>query len=369
MRFIVSREALIGPLMLVANVSERRSTMLVLSNILIQVRGQELLLLATDTEVEMLGRIRLLDHNEEGSITVPAKKFLDLVKSLPDENMIECVLDADRLIMRSGRSKFSLSTLPAEDFPQSDAAINEQKLTVSLPQGEFKSVLNATAFAIAVQDVRYYLNGMLLEVSSDRLRTVATDGHRLSLADVGASADTDQAVQSILPRKAVHELQRLLEPRAEEIRVVLTDKFIRVDNGQIQFTSNLIEGRFPDYHRVVPTQNDLDLVVDRSLLKATLARIAILTHEKSRGVRLVISENLLAVFSVGDEEQGEETLQVEYQGPDIEIGLNVGYLLDVLNAIDGEQVLLQFKDNTSSVLVRDFDAPDRGRYVVMPMRF
>lgn len=368
MKFIVSREALISPLVLVANVAERRSTMPILSNVMLAVADQQLVILATDTEVEMLGRVQLIDHFEPGAITVPAKKLLDLVKSLPDENMIEFVLDGDRMFMKSGRSKFVLSTLPADDFPQSDKKVTEERLSVTLPQGEFKAVLNATAFAIAIQDVRYYLNGMLLEITADRVRTVATDGHRLSLADVPGKSEVTEAVQSILPRKAVQELQRLLEPRADDIRVCLTDKFIRVDNGRIQFTSNLIDGKFPDYRRVVPTQNDLDLIADRALLKATLSRVSILTSEKVRGVRLSLAENLLTVYAINDDEQAEESLTVEYAGPELEIGVNVNYVLDVLSTIEGDQVILQFKDNNSSVLIRDFDAPDRGRYVVMPMR-
>lgn len=370
MKFTVSREALIGPLQLISNVAERRSTMPVLSNLLLRVADQQLILVATDLEVEMLGRVNLVDHWEEGQITVPAKKFFDLVRSLPDDAMLDIFLDADRVRLHSGRSKFNLVTLPATEFPNSEDIDSQQRLTLKLAQGELRSVLHATAFSMAVQDVRYYLNGTLFEVAPDRVRTVATDGHRLSVADVACQADVTEPVQSILPRKAVLELIKLLENRTDEITVRLSDKHIRVDNGRIMFTSKLVEGKFPDYRRVVPSSNDLEMVCDRGLLKATLSRVSILTNEKFRGVRINLEPELLrASASNPDQEEAEELLTVDYSGPSLDIGFNVGYMLDVLNIIEGEQVLLQMKDSSSSVLVRDFDAPERARYVIMPMRF
>lgn len=369
MKFTVSRDALVSALQLVAGVVERRSTMPVLSNVLLKVEGQQLTLVGTDLEVELVGRVKLIEPAIEGAVTVPGKKFVDIAKSLPDDAMISMVKEGDRMVLRSDRSRFNLATLPAEEFPASQDMESDLRGAVTLVQKDLRQVMDATAFSMAVSDVRYYLNGMLFEVHNDRLRTVATDGHRLSTADVIARSDVEEPIQVIVPRKGVMELARLIAPSEQDVTVHITQNHIRVDSGDFTFTSKLVDGRFPDYQRVIPQGGDNnEMVADRQTLRAVLTRASILSNEKFRSVRFVIEDNNLQILANNPEqEEAEENMAVDYQNAPMDVAYNVGYIQDVLGAVEGEQVVFTLDANASTI-IRDFDAPERATYVVMPMR-
>ncbi|RMF98155.1 MAG: DNA polymerase III subunit beta [Gammaproteobacteria bacterium] len=364
MKLTISRESLLKPLQAVIGVVERRQTMPILANVRLVAADGGLTVTATDLEVELQARTGADKLERGGEITVPGRKLLDICRALPDGVDIRLQLDGDRLQLRSGRSRFVLSTLPAEDFPVIDdiEASNELRL----PQADFGALLDRTHFAMAQQDVRYYLNGLLLEVGADRLRAVATDGHRLALSEIEIDgARTSQQV--IVPRKGVLELQRLLENDGE-IALAIGPKHLRARLDHIQFTSKLIDGRFPDYQRVIPDPKDNVLRADRDALRRALQRAAILSNEKYRGVRLEVTADQLTIQANNpDQEEAQDEVEVEYQGTPLEIGFNVTYLLDALGAVEGDAVEVGFVDANSSCLIH---APgvEQTRYVVMPMR-
>ena len=366
MKFTVSREALLRPLQLVAGVVEKRTTMPVLSNVLIQIEGNQLTLTGTDMEVEMVGRVTLVEPAQEGTITVPAKKLLDLTKSLPDDAFITFHVEEDRVLMKSGRSRYNLTSLPGDDFP--NVQHDQGELAFSILQGDLKRGIDATSFSMAHQDVRYYLNGMLFELEQNVLRTVSTDGHRLAMAAVPAKIDIADKKQVIVPRKGVMELVRLLNDPESEIQISLSTNHIRVVTTDFSFTSKLVDGKFPDYQRVLPRGGDKEMIADRQQLKATLSRAAILTNEKYRGIRLIFDNgNLQVLANNPEQEEAEENMMIDYQSERLEIGFNVNYVLDVLGNLNCEQVSLMMSDSNSSSLLKDFDSDD-AMYVVMPMR-
>ncbi|MGB0733651.1 MAG: DNA polymerase III subunit beta [Pontibacterium sp.] len=366
MRFVVTRQALIKPLQLVAGVVERRQTLPVLSNVLLVAEGDELSLTGTDLEVELVGRVTLDEPAEAGSITVPARKLVDICKSLPDEALIEFTLSGAKLTIKTGRSRFSLSTLPASEFPNVEDS--QDTFEVSVPQSKLKHLIEKTGFSMAQQDVRYYLNGMLLEITDETIRTVSTDGHRLATCKVPAEAPSETHQQIIVPRKGILELVRLLQAGDEPLTLVVGSTHIRARVGDYIFTSKLVDGKFPDYQRVIPTNGNKELIGDRLELRQVFSRIAILSNEKYRGVRLSISNGSLQVMANNpDQEEAEETVAVDYEGDTMEIGFNVNYLLDVLSIIDDDQVRFTLSDQNSSALVQAMD-DDGSLYVVMPMR-
>jgi len=368
MKFSISREALIKPLNLVAGVVERRQTLPILANVQLVLNGQELALTGTDLEVELIGRVQLPEGavQQTGEITIPAKKLVDICKALPDGSDISIQLDEQKLVMKSGRSRFQLSTLPANDFPSVEQAKGGQ--VFSLKQGELKRLIERTSFAMAQQDVRYYLNGMLLELSSGHLRLVATDGHRLAMATYLGDINVDQVVQVIVPRKGVVELARLLINEEEQAEVIVGSNHIRVVTTDFTFTSKLIDGKFPDYERVLPRSSTKVVLGARADLRQAFARTAILSNEKYRGIRMLLTNGELRIVANNPEqEEAEETVAVDYQGDNLEIGFNVSYLLDVLSAIHGETAKFSLSDANSSVLVEEADGGN-CQYVVMPMR-
>ncbi|WP_295802299.1 DNA polymerase III subunit beta [uncultured Microbulbifer sp.] len=368
MKFSVSRDALLKPLQLVAGVVEKRQTLPVLANVLLQLQGQELSLTGTDLEVEIVGRLNLEGPAEmEGEVTVPARKLLDICRSLPDGAELKFERDGERLILRSGRSRFQLSTLPASDFPNQEETSAQSRFSIS--QREIRRLIEATSFAMAQQDVRYYLNGLLLECRPQQLRAVATDGHRLALCDRDAPGlNVSAPIQAIVPRKGVLELARLLEDTDESAEVVLGNNHIRVNSGQFTFTSKLVDGKFPDYERVLPRSTGNEIFAERLALRQAFQRAAILSNEKYRGVRLQVSEGLLQIVANNPEqEEAEEQLVVDYHGDALEIGFNVGYLLDVTGAIHSEQIRIGLGDANSSALLQQPEEGD-ALYVIMPMR-
>ena len=364
MKFNISRDALLKPLNLVAGVVERRQTLPILSNVLLSLEGGQLALTGTDLEVELVGRVSVSGASVDGEITVPARKLVDICKSLPDGSEIEFSLEAGKATVKAGRSRFTLSTLPASEFPSVEETPGE--LSLEMPQASVKRLIERTAFAMAQQDVRYYLNGMLLEIRSGRLRMVATDGHRLALCTAAESVDAGDAAV-IIPRKGVLELARLLEGE-ESIRLVIGSNHVRAVNTQYTFTSKLVDGKFPEYERVLPKSPDKSVVGDRLALKQAFTRTAILSNEKYRGVRLKLSNDTLEITANNPEqEQAEEMVSVDYQGAELEVGFNVSYLLDVLSVLNGSQVRLSLADSASSALLEEAEAGD-SLYVVMPMR-
>lgn len=314
--------------------------------------------------MEMVARITLTQPHEAGAITVPARKFLDICRGLPDGAEISFTLESDRVLVRSGRSRFSLSTLPASDYPNLDDWKSDVEFT--LPQATLKRLIEATQFSMAHQDVRYYLNGMMFETEGEELRTVATDGHRLAVCSmpVGQKLPPHDV---IVPRKGVLELLRLLD-NTNDVRLQIGSNNIRAHVGDFIFTSKLVDGRFPDYRRVLPKNPDKTLEANCDELKQAFSRAAILSNEKFRGVRLHLNENQLKITANNPEqEEAEEILDVRYGGTDLEIGFNVSYVLDVLNALKCEEVRMLLTDSVSSVQLEDCDDVSAA-YVVMPMR-
>ena len=363
MKFTAAREALLKPLQAVIGVVERRQTMPILSNVLLVVKDGSLSVTATDLEVELVAQADV-DTESGGEITVSGRKLLDICRALPDGTAVTVSVSGEKLNIRGGRSRFNLATLPAAEFPVVEDIKAGQKITVS--QEALARLIEKTHFSMAQQDVRYYLNGMLLETGKGRLKAVATDGHRLALcqAEIDGGADEQQV---IVPRKGVLELQRLMSGDGE-LNIELGTNHIRIQLDGIRFTSKLIDGRFPEYERVIPKESSNELTADRGAFKGALQRTAILSNEKYRGIRLVIRDSGVVLQAHNPEqEEAEEELEVEYSGEDIEIGFNVNYLLDALGAVDGEEVCLSVQDSNSSCLIRQ-PGKDDCTFVVMPMR-
>jgi DNA polymerase-3 subunit beta len=367
MKFVITREALLRPLNLAAGVVERRQTLPILSNVLLVLNGQRLSITGTDLEVELVGHVELEDVPEsQGEVTVPARKLVDICKSLPDGSRLEFTLDDQRLVIRSGRSRFALSTLPASDFPNVEDSPGSIEL--QLKQADLKRLIDRTSFAMAQQDVRYYLNGMLWEVKPGHLRVVATDGHRLAMCTLTSDIQPEQPTQVILPRKGVIELSRLLTDVDGTVAVVIGTNHFRANTGGVQFTSKLVDGKFPDYERVLPRSAGKVIYGDREELRHAFSRTAILSNEKYRGIRMNLNAGSLRIVANNPEqEEAEEEVSVDYQGEVLEIGFNVSYLLDVLGVLSDRNVKLSLADANSSVLLEETESGD-SLYVVMPMR-
>ncbi len=364
MKFSAARETLLKPLQTVVGVVERRQTMPILSNVLLSVQGTKLSLTATDLEVEMVAEAEI-KGDSPGEITVPGRKLHDIFRALPEGVAVELSSSGERVTVKAGRSRFTLSTLRAADFPTVDEIGAKQ--TLRLSRADLRRLVEKTHFSMAQQDVRYYLNGLLLETEKKRLRAVATDGHRLALSEVDLGSPAIRDEQLIVPRKGVLELSRLLEGDGE-VELALGASHVRVQLGGVRLTSKLIDGRFPDYSRVVPSQPKNVIKADRSLFRQALQRTAILSNEKYRGVRLELAPNSVTLQANNPEqEEAVETLEVEYAGEAMEIGFNVNYLLDALAAVDSEQVELGVTDANSSCLIRE-PGSERTKFVVMPMR-
>lgn len=365
MRFSIQREALLNPLAQVVGVVERRQTLPVLANLLVQVGQGRLTLIGTDLEVEMRASVAV-EQAEDGAITIPARKLFDIVRALPDGASLEIKLNGDRVSLHAGRSRFTLATLPAEEFPTTDEIELVDK--VLLPEATLKNLMERTAFAMANQDVRYYLNGMLLDLRDGGLRCVATDGHRLALAETRLDKKVSAQRQIIIPRKGVMELLGLFGNGQEEASIEFARNHLCVRRGDVVFTSKLIDGRFPDYEAVIPLGADKTLNLDRELLRGALQRAAILSNEKYRGVRLEVSPGRLRIVAHNPEqEEAVEELEAETSVNDIAIGFNVGYLLDALGSLLDTRVRLQLRDAQSSCLLQGAEN-ENVRHVVMPLR-
>jgi DNA polymerase-3 subunit beta len=359
------RDHLLSPLQSVCGIVEKRHTLPILSNVLMEKSGDKLTLLATDIEIQITTAAPT-SGPEQASLTVGARKLQDILRSLPETAEVSLSLDERRLQLKAGKSRFNLQTLPAEDFPRM-AVADGQPTRLSVTQKQMKRLLALVQYAMAQQDIRYYLNGLLLIAKGNELIVVATDGHRLAYASE-TLGEVLAPIDVILPRKTILELSRQLSDSDDPLEITLTPTQARFQFGDIELVSKLIDGKFPDYERVIPQHHGKIINLNRSQFLHSLLRAAILTNEKFRGVRLVLSPGSLKIISSNTEqEEANEEIEIAYDGETLDIGFNVTYLLDVLNNVAGENIELRLADANSSAL---FHLPDNDRfkYVVMPMR-
>jgi len=359
---------LLAPLQSVSGIVEKRHTLPILSNVLLEKKADKLTLLATDIEIQITTSTSGAAGDGDGAITVGARKLQDILRSLPDSAEVSLTLEDKRLQVRAGKSRFTLQTLPAEDFPRMALSDGDLK-KITVTQKQFRQLLGQTQFSMAAQDVRYYLNGLLLLVDGNELRAVATDGHRLAYASMPLEGEAESPRQEfILPRKTVLELNRLLGDSDEPLLIELAPNQIRFQFGHINLVSKLIDGKFPDYERVIPTTLKNVVALNRAALLQSMVRAAILTNEKFRGVRLVLTAGSMKIMAANaEQEEAQEEIEVDYSGDAIDVGFNVSYLLDVLNNTSVETVEWGFNDANSSALLT-IPGNERFKYVVMPMR-
>jgi len=359
------RDQILAPLQSVCGIVEKRHTLPILSNVLMEKDGERLTLLATDIEIQIRTGTATAGP-EKAALTVGARKLQDILRSLPETAEVSLALDERRLTLKAGKSRFNLQTLPAEDFPRMVTAEgNATKLT--LTQKQFKRLLSFVQYAMAQQDIRYYLNGLLVVVVGSEIRMVSTDGHRLAYASEAITSNHER-LEVILPRKTVLELSRQLADSDEPLDIVLTPTQAQFRFGDIELVSKLIDGKFPDYDRVIPQNHTKVITLGRDLLLHSLQRAAILTNEKFRGVRLVLSPGSLKIISTNaEQEEAQDEIEIDYQAENLDVGFNVTYLLDVLNNVGGDAVECRLADANSSALIT-LPGNDNFKYVVMPMR-
>jgi DNA polymerase III subunit beta len=364
MKFSIPREALLAPIAQVVNVVERRQTLPVLANFLIEATDDGLRITGTDMEVELVA-LANAEVAQSGAVTVPARKLVDICKALPEGVQMNIQLNDDKLAIHAGRSRFTLATLPSGEFPSSDQA--ESLASYQVSQGKLRWLVDKTSFAMAHQDVRHYLNGLLLEFREGGMRAVATDGHRLALAEMDAEI-AGEVRSLIVPRKGVLEMNRILEDIDDPLNVVIGQGFLRIERERMVMTTKLIDGRFPDYEAVIPMATDQALIMDRATMSQALQRAAILSNEKYRGVRLDLEPGTVRVVAHNpQQEEAVEEVESDHEFDSLKVGFNVNYLLDALNAIDGEKVRIALRDANSSCLVTAVDS-DAVRQVVMPLK-
>lgn len=366
MQFSTQRSDLLSALQNVIGVVERKQTMPILSSVLVDARDGYLVITATDLELELITFCTAVVA-APGSVAIPARKLFDICRGLQNDSEISVDIDEGRVRVRSGHARFMLSHMPSSDWPSIDDF--ESGARFEIQEGTLKRLLDKTEFAMAHQDVRYYLNGMLFVLHPDRIRCVATDGHRLALSEAEAQLSLEQAEQAIVPRKAIIEMAKLLDSGSETaVALQLSKNHMRIELPGLKFTTKLIDGRFPDYERVIPADNDKRLTANRDAIRQALSRAAILSNEKIGGVRLSLDDGQLRIQSQNvDREEAEDQLAVDYQDGEIVIGFNVHYLLDALTAMDSDEITLDLSNENSSGLLKEKDS-DKSRFVVMPMR-
>jgi len=360
------RDEILGPLSAVSGIIERRHTLPILSNVLIDRSAEALSFLATDIEIQILARSAAGLAGEARAVTVGARKLVDILRALPEGVEVTLQQQDKRLLVKAGKSRFTLQTLPAEDFPRL-AKPSGEVARFALGQKALRRLLGLVQYAMAQQDIRYYLNGLLMVVEEKQLKLVATDGHRLAYAALKLAADLPRQ-EVIVPRKTVLELTKLLADNDEEVRIELAPTQAAFSFGTLELVSKLVDGKFPDYTRVIPTTHKNKLQLEREPLRQALLRAAILSNEKFRGVRWVLSDGSLKIVSSNaEQEEAHEELEVKYSGDALDIGFNVNYLLDVLNNVSGSAIDCAFGDSSSSALLSYASEKD-FKYVVMPMR-
>ncbi len=368
MKVTIQRDALLKPLQMIAGVVEKRQTLPILSNVLLSVMAEtkEISFIGTDTEIELIGKAQIESASQSGSFTVSARKLLDICRALPEDAMVELAIEGEQVVLRSAKSRFLLTTLPASDFPsiESGAFATEVKMS----QAKLKKLLSKVHFAMGQQDVRHYLNGALFDINQGVIKCVATDGHRLALTSMAEMPHHGEAAKVIIPRKSILELIRLLDVSDEMTTVSIGENHFRVTSAQFTFTSKLISAQYPDYEKLIPRSIEHTAIASREGLKQALTRASILSNEKFRGIRLHLDRDILKIVANNPEqEEAEEQIHFEYQGNAVEIGFNVSYLLDVLSTIASDTIRWSFKDPSGGVLMESADKDD-SLYVVMPMR-
>ncbi len=365
MNIQINRETLLKPLTSVTSIVEKRHTLPILSNLLLEAKQNKIHLTATDLEMQISLSI---DNGVTGDFatTISARKFLDICRSLPDNADINMATSDSRITLKAGKSRFNLQTLPAADYPVMTKT-NNQATLITIAQAQLKDLLKQVEFAMAQQDIRYYLNGLLLEVNANRLNIVGTDGHRLSFTSTELEQNFEKQ-EVILPRKTVIELIKLLEDSEESVQIEISNAQVNFSFGNIRLISKVIDGKFPDYNRVIPNGHKNTFSIERLNVLLAMQRASILSNEKYRGIRMVLSNNNLKLISTNsDQEEAEEELEISYTGDSLDIGFNVTYLIDVLNNTNSDQVTFSFADANSSCLITVPTNVDY-KYVVMPMR-
>ena len=365
MKFTIARETLLTPLQQVIGVVEKRQTLPILSNVLLKLTDGQLELTGTDLEVQLVTRTTV-ETGDAGAVTVPARKLLDICRLLPDKSVVSVECKDDRFAIRCGGSRFNLATLPADNYPEFDTGTSE--LEVAVPAATLRRALEKTTFAMAQQDVRYYLNGLLLDLDGRMLRTVASDGHRLAVFEETLEIE-GEGRQIIVPRKGVLELARLLGEGAETVTVRIAPNTVRVNLGAVSFAAKLIEGRFPDFQRVMPRDLARVMLIDKDIFKGALTRVSVLSNEKYKSIGMEVDEE--AVMSLKaqnpEHEEAEERVPVALEGGGLSVGFNAAYLLDAINNVGSAQVRLSFTESANSCLIEDCE-DSHFKFIVMPMR-
>jgi len=366
MKFTIARETLLAPLQQVIGVIEKRQTLPILSNVLVRIKEGQIELTGTDLEVQLITR-GPIDTNESVEVTVPARKLLDIFRLLPERSLVNVDISEDRFSIRCGGSRFNLTTLPVENYPAFDNGATE--LEVSVPSDLLRAALNKTTFAMAQQDVRYYLNGILLDLDGAALRTVSSDGHRLAVFQESIPAVSPSNRQIIIPRKGVLELARLLSDADDSVLLQIAPNTVRINLGAVSFSAKLVEGKFPDFQRVMPKELNRIYTIDKDTLKSALTRVSVLSNEKYKSISVDVDANgLMAIKAQNPEhEEAEERLTVKINGSGISVGFNAAYLIDAVNNIDSETVRLSFTEAANSCLIEDA-IDNRFKFIVMPMR-
>lgn len=362
----ISKQLLLTPLLTVAGAVDKKQSLAILSNILLTLTETHLFLTATDLEIQITGSVPFASSQETGVVTVPAKKMVDIIRSLDDNANPTISFDSGVVTIKEGRSRFKLATLPADNYPNSQDEVNEVEFSVQ--RGEFIHLLQATHFAMSQQDVRVFLNGLLIELDAQSLTAVATDGHRMAISKLPCQLN-NQHHRLLIPRKGVQEILRLLNSVTDDMLLISAGKsHFKLVTSQYTFSTKLIEARFPPYSKAIPTAQDKHVIIERDLLKRALSRIIILAHEKSKAVLLHLQPGQLTLIANNQEqEEAIETLLAETEGDEIKIGINASYLLDVLNYFSDGPLRLSLSNTDSSILIESLQAPNY-MYIIMPMK-
>lgn len=361
----IDKEALLKPLQVTGGIIERKQPLPILSNVLIQKSGSRYRFTSTDLEVQISTLMGSEQAPSEEAVTVAAKKLQEILRVLPDDSKVSFDIQDSKLLIKSGKSKFNLQTLPAADFPQVPEQLKDAE-KIEVKQNALRALLGAVQYAMAQQDIRYYLNGVLLVIEDGQLKAVATDGHRLAYSSMSLQTRPSKR-EIILPRKTISELFKLLADSEDAVTLEIGDAQVRFSFSGVTLTTKVIDGKFPDYGKVIPAHSN-HMTLDRVSILQALQRVAILSNEKFRGVRLVLTEkNLRIISSNSEQEEAQEDMETDYHGPGLDVGFNVNYLLDGLNNVDVDKVRFSFGDPNSSVLMTKPDDAD-FKYVIMPMR-
>ncbi len=367
MKLSLQREALLKALQIISGVIEKKQTRPILANTLLSAEQGRLLLTATDSEIELIGSAPLEHESQGGAVTAPARKLYDICRALPENTEVTLIAEGDRLSLQANNSRFSLATLPAQDFPFIDEKIFPTILT--LRQADLRQLLHKTSFAMGQQDVRHYLNGAVFDVQPGAIECMATDGHRFALSRIEEANLGQVRTKILLPRKSVLELLRLLNAEeSAQLQLCINEHYLRVITEDFTFTSKLIHAALPDHHKLIPQKDSHSMVADREELRQALIRVSILSHEKFRGIQWELKPGSLEIRANNPErEEAQEVVPVDYQGKSLEVSFNVGYLLDAISAVQSAKVRWSFSNLDDGVLIEPVEEAGTHLYVVMPL--